>query len=91
LSFIINPIRLTKPVKITFQIIISIASTLQQFQVLSDLLRLPLGSLAVLAEVNFFFIPSMRPQNDLRLPSSFLVLGLGAGGFRPGWPGLALL
>jgi len=32
------------------------------------LLILELGSLAVLADVNLFFIPPIRAQNDLRLP-----------------------
>ena len=40
------------------------------------------GSLAVLAEVLTFFIPSIRAQNDLRRAASFEVLGFGAGGFR---------
>jgi hypothetical protein len=44
------------------------------------------GSLAVLAEVNFFFIPVIRAQNDfLREPPS------GCGAFKPGLPGLAAL
>ena len=41
-----------------------------------------LGSLAVSAEVFLAFMPDIRAQNDLRLPASALVLGLGAGGFR---------
>ena len=41
-----------------------------------------LGSLAVSAEVFLAFMPDIRAQNDLRLPASDLVLGLGAGGFR---------
>jgi len=45
-----------------------------------------LGSLAVLDEVSFFFIPSIRLQNDfLRAPPS------GCGGLSPGFPGLAAL
>jgi hypothetical protein len=44
------------------------------------------GSFAVLAEVNFFFIPDILAQNDfLRLPPS------GCGAFNPGLPGLAAL
>jgi hypothetical protein len=31
---------------------------------------LEFGSLAVLAEVNFDFIPHIRPQKDLRLPAA---------------------
>ena len=50
-----------------------------------------LGSLAVLAEVSFFFIPVILAQKDFFLPASFLVLGFGAGGFKPGFPGLAAL
>jgi hypothetical protein len=42
--------------------------------------------LAVLAEVNFFFIPFIRAQNESRRdPPS------GCGGFNPGFPGLAAL
>jgi hypothetical protein len=45
-----------------------------------------LGSLAVLAEVSFFFMPVMRAQNDfLREPPT------GCGAFSPGLPGLAAL
>jgi hypothetical protein len=50
------------------------------------LLILLLGSFAVLAEVNFFFIPVMRAQKDFfRDPPS------GCGAFSPGFVGLALL
>jgi hypothetical protein len=58
----------------------------QHFHFLKDLLILLFGSLAVFAEVSFFFIPSIRAQNDfLREPPS------GWGAFSPGLPGLALL
>jgi hypothetical protein len=40
------------------------------------------GSLAVLDEVFFAFIPDMRAQNDLRRAASLGVLGFGAGGLR---------
>jgi hypothetical protein len=44
------------------------------------------GSLAVLALVNFFFMPVILAQNDfLREPPS------GCGAFKPGLPGLAAL
>ena len=44
------------------------------------------GSLAVLAEVSFFFIPVILAQNEsLRDPPS------GCGAFKPGFPGLAAL
>ena len=44
------------------------------------------GSFAVLAEVNFFFMPDILAQNDfLRLPPS------GCGAFSPGLSGLAAL
>jgi hypothetical protein len=49
------------------------------------LLILELGSLAVLAEVNFDFIPHILPQNDLRLPAEVFDLAASAfftGGFR---------
>ncbi len=39
----------------------------QQFQALNDLLILLSGSLAVLAEVSFFFIPFILAQNDALL------------------------
>ena len=41
-----------------------------------------LGSLAVLDEVNFFFIPDILAQKEALRPSSFLVFGCGAGGLR---------
>lgn len=45
-----------------------------------------LGSLAVLADVSFFFIPDILAQKDfLREPPS------GCGALSPGFPGLALL
>jgi len=45
-----------------------------------------LGSLAVLAEVSFFFIPVILAQKESRRePPS------GWGGFNPGFPGLAAL
>jgi hypothetical protein len=50
-----------------------------------------LGSLAVLADVSFFFIPDILAQNDFFRPASFFVFGLGAGGLSPGLPGLAAL
>jgi hypothetical protein len=40
------------------------------------------GSLAVLADVSFDFIPDIRAQNDLRRDASFAVFGCGAGGFK---------
>jgi len=44
------------------------------------------GSLAVLAEVSFFFMPDILAQNDfLRDPPS------GWGAFSPGFPGFAAL
>jgi hypothetical protein len=44
------------------------------------------GSLAVFAEVNFFFMPVILAQNEsLREPPS------GCGAFNPGFPGLAAL
>jgi hypothetical protein len=44
------------------------------------------GSLAVFAEVSFFFIPFIRAQKESRRgPPS------GCGAFSPGLPGLALL
>jgi len=49
------------------------------------------GSLAVLADVNFFFMPSILAQNDFLRPASSLFLGFGAGGLSQGLPGLALL
>jgi len=36
-------------------------------------------------------IPDILAQKDLRRPASFLVFGFGAGGFNPGFPGLAAL
>jgi hypothetical protein len=50
-----------------------------------------LGSLAVLADVSFFFIPDILAQNDFFRAESFSVLGFGAGGLSPGLPGLAAL
>ena len=44
------------------------------------------GSFAVLADVNFFFIPDIRAQNDF-----FLAPPSGCGAFRPGFPGFAAL
>jgi len=45
-----------------------------------------LGSLAVLADVSFFFIPFIRAQKEsLRGPPS------GCGAFKPGFPGFAAL
>jgi hypothetical protein len=58
----------------------------QHCHALRDLLIRLLGSLAVLAEVSFFFIPDILAQNDfLRGPPS------GCGALSPGFPGLALL
>jgi hypothetical protein len=45
-----------------------------------------LGSLAVLADVSFFFIPDILAQNDF-----FLAPPSGCGALSPGLPGLALL
>jgi hypothetical protein len=56
-----------------------------------DLLIRELGSLAVLADVSFFFIPDILAQNDFFRAESFSVLGFGAGGLSPGLPGLAAL
>jgi len=50
-----------------------------------------LGSLAVLEPVSFFFMPVIRAQKDFRRAASRSVLGLGAGGFKPGLPGFARL
>jgi hypothetical protein len=36
-------------------------------------------------------MPDILAQKDLRLAASFSVLGFGAGGFKPGLPGFALL
>jgi hypothetical protein len=36
-------------------------------------------------------IPVILAQKDFFLPASFLFLGFGAGGFKPGFPGLAAL
>jgi hypothetical protein len=36
-------------------------------------------------------IPDILAQNDFRRAASFFVLGLGAGGFKPGLPGFARL
>ena len=44
------------------------------------------GSLAVFAEVSFFFIPDIRAQNDF-----FLAPPSGCGAFKPGFPGFAAL
>jgi len=49
------------------------------------------GSLAVFADVSFFFMPVILLQKDLRRAASLSVLGFGAGGFNPGFPGLAAL
>jgi hypothetical protein len=49
----------------------------QHFQALNDLLIREFGSFAVFSEVNFFFMPVIRAQNEsLRDPPS------GCGGFR---------
>jgi hypothetical protein len=47
--------------------------------------------LAVLALVFLAFIPDILAQNDFFLAAAFSVLGFGAGGFKPGLPGFALL
>ena len=44
------------------------------------------GSLAVFAEVNFFFIPVILAQKESRREPP-----CGCGGFKPGLPGLAAL
>jgi hypothetical protein len=44
----------------------------QQFHFRKDLLILLLGSLAVLADVLLFFMPSIRAQNDLRRLAALL-------------------
>jgi len=57
-----------------------------QFQARKDLLIRESGSLAVLAEVSFFFMPFMRAQKESRRePPS------GCGRLSPGLPGLAAL
>ena len=56
-----------------------------QFHALRDLLILESGSLAVLAEVSFFFIPFILAQNDDLLLLPFFLLGA----FRS-LPGFAL-
>jgi hypothetical protein len=61
-------------------------SMTQHFQALKDLLIRLLGSLAVLEEVSFFFMPSIRAQNDF-----FLGPPSGCGALSPGFPGLAAL
>ena len=62
---------------------------LQQFHAFLALRNRLLGSLA--ADGNIFIWPAERAQNDFRRAASFSVLGLGAGGFNPGLPGLAAL
>jgi hypothetical protein len=57
-----------------------------QFQARKDLLIREFGSLAVLAEVSFFFMPDILAQNDF-----FLEPPSGCGRFNPGLPGLAAL
>ena len=49
------------------------------------------GSFLAFSPVNLAFIPDIRAQNDLRRAASLSVLGFGAGGFNPGFPGLAAL
>jgi hypothetical protein len=56
-----------------------------QSQARSDLFILEFGSLAVLLEVLFAFIPHIRPQKDLRLAADLGDLAASAfltGGFR---------
>jgi len=52
------------------------------FQARRDLLMREFGSLAVLELVSFERIPFILAQKEALRPASFLVLGLGAGGFR---------
>lgn len=59
---------------------------IQQFQALSDLLMRLFGSLAVLLDVFFFFMPFIRAQKDFLRALSFSVFGLGAGFFSPSLP-----
>jgi hypothetical protein len=69
-----------------FLALLLIAPPSAHFQARKDLLILLFGSLAVLAEVSFFFMPDIRAQNDfLREPPS------GWGAFNPGFPGFAAL
>ena len=51
-------------------------------QVRRDLLMREFGSLAVLEEVSFAFMPFILAQKEVLRPASALLLGLGAGGFR---------
>jgi hypothetical protein len=63
-----------------------IAFNTQHFQALNDLLIRLFGSLAVLADVSFFFIPDILAQKErFRAPPS------GCGAFNPGLPGFAAL
>jgi len=58
----------------------------QHFHALRLLLIRLFGSLAVFSLVSFFFMPSIRAQNESRLlPPS------GCGAFNPGFPGFAAL
>ena len=52
------------------------------FQARRDLFMREFGSFAVLADVNFAFIPFILAQKDDFLPASAFVLGEGAGGLR---------
>jgi hypothetical protein len=81
----INITRATKNDVIKFQTSVLVSMT-QHFQALRLLLIRLLGSLAVLAEVSFFFMPFIRAQKESRRdPPS------GCGGFNPGLPGFAAL
>ena len=58
----------------------------QHFHAFSDLLMRLFGSLAVFADVSFFFIPVILAQKESRREPP-----CGCGGFKPGLPGLAAL
>jgi hypothetical protein len=65
------------------------ARTSQQFHAFLAFLKRLLGSFA--ASGNILACPADLAQKDFRLAASFAVCGLGAGGFKPGLPGFALL
>jgi len=54
----------------------------QQSHARKDLLIREFGSLAVLEEVSFDFMPSILEQKLFFLPASAVVFGFGAGGFK---------
>lgn len=57
-------------------------SWFQHFHARKALLIRLFGSRAVFLDVNFFFMPVIRAQNDFFRALDFLVLGLGAGAFK---------